>query len=386
MPSSAPTVRAAVWLSEAFKRERGELDAPFAPCICAPCKTCGWRIPRGCLGAGQKTHTFRKRGLPDLDSSSSASASALPRCCRLPFWPAAPEFTAIGNKAGALNLLHEVLSQRKVRTWAKSYETIMMRYIELCVDLKDHHRGKDGLHQYRNLSQVKALAFGPVVFSSPTPASRGAARPTLAYRFFFKKSHGNLHAFCRLSRHALSCASLCHSLLLSQAQAPGSLEAVIVHFLNSAEAKLTEAASTAEAAVEEAEAVADLETGGSPESLMMSTMTEEGGRQRSERKLLVPWLVFVWETYRAVLDILRSSSKLEVCAWVCGARSSLVLAHPSPLTQSQLFLTPHLLASATAPMRTLPCAASLPLFGRINPCVFFVFSKGGVPQNRPPRV
>jgi translation initiation factor 3 subunit A len=90
------------------------------------------------------------------------------------------------------------------------------------------------------------------------------------------------------------------------------LEAVIVHFLNSAEAKLTEAASTAEAAVEEAEAVADLETGGSPESLMMSTMTEEGERQRSERKLLVPWLVFVWETYRAVLDILRSSSKLEV--------------------------------------------------------------------------
>jgi translation initiation factor 3 subunit A len=66
-----------------------------------------------------------------------------------------PEFTAIGNKAGALNLLHEVLSQRKVRTWAKAYETIMMRYIELCVDLKDHHRGKDGLHQYRNLSQVR---------------------------------------------------------------------------------------------------------------------------------------------------------------------------------------------------------------------------------------
>lgn len=154
-------------------------------------------------------------------------------------------------------MLHEVLSQRKVRTWAKSYETIMMRYIELCVELKDHHRGKDGLHQYRNLSQ---------------------------------------------------------------AQAPGSLEAVIVHFLNSAEAKLTEAASTAEAAVEEAEAVADLETGGSPESLMMSTMTEEGERQRSERKLLVPWLIFVWETYRAVLDILRSSSKLEVLVCTCMPR------------------------------------------------------------------
>jgi len=161
----------------------------------------------------------------------------------------ANEYEAIGNKAGALNLLHEVLSQRKVRTWAKSYETIMIRYIDLCVELKDHHRTKDGLHQYRNLSQ---------------------------------------------------------------AQAPGSLEVAITHLMDSAEAKLTAAASSAAAAVEEAERVTDLEQGASPEALMMSTMTEEGDRQRNERKLLVPWLVFVWETYRSVLDILRSSSKLEV--------------------------------------------------------------------------
>ena len=66
------------------------------------------------------------------------------------------EFIAIGNKAGALNLLHEVLSQRKVRTWQKSYETIMVRYIDLCIDLRDYARGKDGLHQYRNLSQAQA--------------------------------------------------------------------------------------------------------------------------------------------------------------------------------------------------------------------------------------
>jgi translation initiation factor 3 subunit A len=75
-----------------------------------------------------------------------------------------------------------VLSQRKVRTWQKAYEIIMIRYIDLCVELKviwqklvaaarlltknlilfspfsvkDHNRGKDGLHQYRNLSQTQA--------------------------------------------------------------------------------------------------------------------------------------------------------------------------------------------------------------------------------------
>jgi translation initiation factor 3 subunit A len=146
-------------------------------------------------------------------------------------------------------LLHDVVSQRKVRTWQKTYESIMIRYLDLCIELKDHNRAKDGLHQYRNLSQ---------------------------------------------------------------AQAPGSLEVVINHFVDSAESKLKEAALNAEAAVVAAERVTDLEMGATPESIMLSTMTEEGERQRKERKLLVPWLIFVWESYRSVLDILRTSSKLEV--------------------------------------------------------------------------
>jgi translation initiation factor 3 subunit A len=87
---------------------------------------------------------------------------------------------------------------------------------------------------------------------------------------------------------------------------------VINHYIDRAESSLTKAATSTEAAVVEAERVADLDEGGSPESIMMSTMTEEGERQRNERKLLVPWLIFVWETYRSVLDILKSNSKLEL--------------------------------------------------------------------------
>jgi hypothetical protein len=29
----------------------------------------------------------------------------------------------------------------------------MLLYLELCVDLKEHRGAKDGLHQYRNMSQ-----------------------------------------------------------------------------------------------------------------------------------------------------------------------------------------------------------------------------------------
>ena len=44
---------------------------------------------------------------------------------------------------------------------------------------------------------------------------------------------------------------------------------------------------------------------------MLSTMTDEGDSERTDRELLVPWLKFVWEAYRSVLDILRTNSKLE---------------------------------------------------------------------------
>lgn len=87
---------------------------------------------------------------------------------------------------------------------------------------------------------------------------------------------------------------------------------MIKHYIDKAEEALTKAAASAEEAVKKAESVADLEEGGTPESIMMSTMTEEGEREREERKLLVPWLVFVWEAYRSVLDLLRTNSKLEL--------------------------------------------------------------------------
>jgi hypothetical protein len=48
-----------------------------------------------------------------------------------------------------------------------------------------------------------------------------------------------------------------------------------------------------------------------PESIMLSTMTQDSDEQRTEREVLVPWLKFLWETYRNVLELLKSSSDLE---------------------------------------------------------------------------
>ena len=67
--------------------------------------------------------------------------------------------SAVGNNADkekkiALEQLHNAITGKKKGPWNKIYESLMKRHLELCVDLKDHHTAKDGLHQYRNLCQV----------------------------------------------------------------------------------------------------------------------------------------------------------------------------------------------------------------------------------------
>lgn len=64
-------------------------------------------------------------------------------------------------------------------------------------------------------------------------------------------------------------------------------------------------------ALEEALDVEDLEADKRPEDLMLSFVSGEKGKDRSDRELVTPWFKFLWETYRTVLEILRNNSRLE---------------------------------------------------------------------------
>ncbi|CAM9552367.1 unnamed protein product, partial [Phaeothamnion confervicola] len=161
----------------------------------------------------------------------------------------ANELITIGNKSAALELLHNVFTTRRNKTWQKAHETIMLKYLDLCVELQQHRQAKDGLHQYRNMCQQ---------------------------------------------------------------QAPQSLEVIIEHLVTVAEARAAKARKAAnQASLKAAKAVGDLDQEVSPETIMLSTMTEDGEKERMDREVVVPWLKFLWETYRAVLDILKTNSKLE---------------------------------------------------------------------------
>lgn len=174
------------------------------------------------------------------------------------------ELQGIHQSEAALTLLHDVLSSRRHRTWSPAYEQIMVAYLDLCLKLHRAREAKDGLHQYRNLAQ---------------------------------------------------------------SQAPGSLEKVIRYLLEKAEDQCSRAKAAADAAATAAsethtplsvlddptdeDGEGEGEGGIGPQAILLSSMSTDPAKNQRDSLMLLPSLKFLWEIYRAVLDILRSNSKLE---------------------------------------------------------------------------
>ena len=78
------------------------------------------------------------------------------------------------------------------------------------------------------------------------------------------------------------------------------------------EARATAARQKADrVALAAAAKINDLDHEETPESIMLSSMTAEGGKDRTDREVVVPWLKFLWENYRAILELLHKNAKLE---------------------------------------------------------------------------
>ncbi|PWA69667.1 eukaryotic translation initiation factor 3 subunit A [Artemisia annua] len=158
----------------------------------------------------------------------------------------AEELINVGQKQDALQVLHDLITSKRYRAWQKTHEKIMFKYIELCVEMRRGRFAKDGLIQYRIICQQVNVT---------------------------------------------------------------SLEEVIKHFMDLSTKKAELARSQAQA-LEDALDVDDLEADKRPEDLMLSYVSGEKGKDRSDRELVTPWFKFLWETYRTVLEILRNNSKL----------------------------------------------------------------------------
>ncbi|TID26805.1 hypothetical protein E2P81_ATG01268 [Venturia nashicola] len=168
----------------------------------------------------------------------------------------AQELIGVGQQQAALSLLHEhVVSKRTRNSPIASLEPVMILFVELCVDLKRGKLAKDGLYQYKNTAQNTNV---------------------------------------------------------------GTIELVFKKFIELAETKVTEAQAKADEiqttldSTNETKDIEDLEASETPESILLSTVSGEQSKDRTDRAIVTPWLKFLWETYRTVLDIFKNNARLEV--------------------------------------------------------------------------
>ncbi|KAF7587542.1 eukaryotic translation initiation factor 3 subunit A [Aspergillus hancockii] len=168
----------------------------------------------------------------------------------------AQELIAVGQAPAALNVLHEHVTSKRTRSSPiSSLEPVMLLFVELCVDLRKGKAAKDGLYQYKNIAQNTNVA---------------------------------------------------------------TIEVVLKKFIELAEKKVTEAQAKADEIQSSLESatpsanVDDLEAIETPETILLATVSGEQSRDRTDRAVVTPWLKFLWETYRTVLEILKNNARLEV--------------------------------------------------------------------------
>ncbi len=158
----------------------------------------------------------------------------------------------MGQAAEANQALYEIITdnQARRRQWSKTYEGIMMRLMQLSVQLRKPAMVKEALHKYR--------------------------------------------AMCMQSNVT-------------------SLDDVVRALVTQAEKETEKArASVGELIVEGADDLEE-EAMETPETLLLEAAGHPLTKERVDRQLVVPWMRFLWETYRVVLDIVKTHNKLETC-------------------------------------------------------------------------
>lgn len=161
----------------------------------------------------------------------------------------AEELIEVGKKQDALDTLHAAINHRKFRNlWTTTIEKIMIRHLELCVELKKMRTAREGLYQYRTICQAANIS---------------------------------------------------------------SLETVVKKFSAAAEMKVKEAREAREAG-EAGEAVGDdLDEMEAPQMILLKAIQAQDTRQQSQDKDTHAHFRFLWETYKVVLDVLKTNSRLE---------------------------------------------------------------------------
>jgi len=172
----------------------------------------------------------------------------------------AQELIGVGQQQAALSILHEhVTSKRTRNSTIAALEPVMLLFVELCVDLRKGKSAKDGLYNYKNTSQNTNVATIELVF----------------------------RRFIELAEQKVQEAQAKADEVSAQGASEGGADSSLAN-------------------------VTDLEAMETPESILLSTVSGEQSKDRTDRAIVTPWLKFLWETYRTVLDIFKNNARLEI--------------------------------------------------------------------------
>ena len=95
---------------------------------------------------------------------------------------------------------------------------------------------------------------------------------------------------------------------LCQREAPGSLEVVVNHLIDLAEEKCQQARALAGNKLKMSE-LAGAEDENAAENIILSSVNSHG-TSRVDKELIVPWIRFLWEAYRSVLEVTKNNNRL----------------------------------------------------------------------------
>eukprot|EP00428_Durinskia_dybowskii_P000002 CAMPEP_0170292592 /NCGR_PEP_ID=MMETSP0116_2-20130129/46392_1 /TAXON_ID=400756 /ORGANISM="Durinskia baltica, Strain CSIRO CS-38" /LENGTH=900 /DNA_ID=CAMNT_0010544087 /DNA_START=104 /DNA_END=2803 /DNA_ORIENTATION=+ len=158
----------------------------------------------------------------------------------------AEELIDVGKKQDALDTLHAAIQHRKVRNlWTSTIEKIMVKHLELCVELKKMRTAREGLYQYRTMCQAANIS---------------------------------------------------------------SLELVVQKFRKAAEEKVSEAKKAQDLHMKE---MGDLDEMEAPQTILLRAIQANDTRQQSQDRDVHMHFRFLWDTYKVVLDVLKSNVRLE---------------------------------------------------------------------------
>jgi translation initiation factor 3 subunit A len=186
---------------------------------------------------------------------------------------------SVGQQGAALQSLTDVFNSKRLRsTPLAALEPIMLRFVELCVEMRKGRTAKEGLMQYKNIAQNTSV---------------------------------------------------------------GSIEVIIKRFVQLADQKVQDAQEKAEKVIVSLEDVDDLEAIETPESILLGAVSGDQSRDRTDRALVTPWLKFLWEAYRTALETLKNNARLELIYQVCLMGFMSNIARPltvhSPANRSASF-------------------------------------------------